>query len=75
MILSVYSLINSVMLKETFLKLGMYNMAPEPISTTYFTNPSHQSVYLYGHSPAVASQRIRKIYHGKEYTRNNRIMD
>jgi hypothetical protein len=25
-------------------KLGMYIMAPEPISTPYFINPSHQSV-------------------------------
>jgi hypothetical protein len=28
-------------------KLGMYIMAPEPISTAYFINPSHQSVCLY----------------------------
>jgi hypothetical protein len=27
-----------------FMKLGMYFMAPEPISTAYFINPSHQSV-------------------------------
>jgi hypothetical protein len=27
-----------------FMKLGMYIMAPEPISTVYFINPSHQSV-------------------------------
>jgi hypothetical protein len=30
-----------------FMKLGMYIMAPELISTTYFINPSHQSVCLY----------------------------
>jgi hypothetical protein len=26
------------------MKLGMYIMAPEPISMAYFINPSHQSV-------------------------------
>jgi hypothetical protein len=26
-----------------FMKLGMYIMAPEPISTANFINPSHQS--------------------------------
>jgi hypothetical protein len=30
-----------------FMKLGMYIMAPEPISTAYYINPSHQSVCLY----------------------------
>jgi hypothetical protein len=30
-----------------FMKLGMYIMAPEPISTEYFINPSHQFVCLY----------------------------
>jgi hypothetical protein len=30
-------------------KLGMYVMAPEPISTAYFLNPFHQSVSLYVH--------------------------
>jgi hypothetical protein len=29
-----------------FMKLGMYTMAPQPISTTYFINTSHQSVFL-----------------------------
>jgi hypothetical protein len=34
-----------------------YIMTPEPISTAYFINPSHQSVY----PPIVARQRIRKM--------------
>jgi hypothetical protein len=29
------------------MKLGMYIMAPEPISTAYVINPSHQSVCIY----------------------------
>jgi hypothetical protein len=29
------------------IKLGMYIMAPEPISKAYFINPSHHSVCLY----------------------------
>jgi hypothetical protein len=28
-----------------FMKLGMYTMAPEAVSTAYFINPSHQSVW------------------------------
>jgi hypothetical protein len=30
-----------------FMKLGMYIVAPEPITTAYSINPSHQSVCLY----------------------------
>jgi hypothetical protein len=36
--------INFWMLEPIFMKRGMYIMAPEPISTAYFINPSHQSV-------------------------------
>jgi hypothetical protein len=43
------------------MKLGMYVMAPEPILTTYFINPSHQSVRLYVHTPIFARQRLCKI--------------
>jgi hypothetical protein len=43
-----------------FMKPGMYIMAPEPISTAYFINPSHQSVCLYVYSPIVARQRLGK---------------
>jgi hypothetical protein len=35
--------INFWMSEPIFMKLGMYNMTIEPISTTYFTHPSHQS--------------------------------
>jgi hypothetical protein len=40
-----------------FIKLGMYIMAPEPISTAYFINPSHQSLCMYVYS-IVARQRL-----------------
>jgi hypothetical protein len=32
---------------QLFVQLGMYIMAPEPISTTYLINPCYQSVCLY----------------------------
>jgi hypothetical protein len=35
-------------------------MAPEPISTAYFINPSDQSVCLYVYPPIVAMQRLGK---------------
>jgi hypothetical protein len=37
-----------------FMKLGTYITEPEPISTAYFMNPSHQPVY----TPIVARQRL-----------------
>jgi hypothetical protein len=43
-----------------FMKLSMYIIAPEPISTVYFINPSHQSVCLYTYHPIVARQRLGK---------------
>jgi hypothetical protein len=42
------------------MKLGMYIMAPELISTAYFTNPSHQSACLYVYPSIVARQRLIK---------------
>jgi hypothetical protein len=36
-----------LMPEPVFMKLGMYIMPPEPISTAYFINPTHQPVYLY----------------------------
>jgi hypothetical protein len=42
------------------MKLGMCIMAPEPISTTHFINPSHQSVCIYVYPPIVARQRLGK---------------
>jgi hypothetical protein len=37
-----------------YMKLGMYIMTPEPISTAYFINPSHQSVCTYVYRLMVA---------------------
>jgi hypothetical protein len=42
------------------MKLGMCIMAPEPISTAYFINPSHQSAYLYVYPLLVVRQRPGK---------------
>jgi hypothetical protein len=39
------------MAEPIFMELGMYIMAPEPISTAYVMNPSHQSVYRYVYAP------------------------
>jgi hypothetical protein len=41
---------NFWMTEPVFMKLGMYTMPPEVISTAYFINPSHQSVFLYVYS-------------------------
>jgi hypothetical protein len=58
---SVYSpLSNFPMPEPIFIKLGMYIMAPEPISTAYFINPSHQRVCLYVYPPIVAGQQLGK---------------
>jgi hypothetical protein len=43
------------------MKVGVYIMAPERISTAYFINPSNQSVSLYMYPPLVATQRLSKI--------------
>jgi hypothetical protein len=43
-----------------FVKLGIYIMAPEPISTTYFINSSHQSLCLYVYPLIVARQWLGK---------------
>jgi hypothetical protein len=43
-----------------FMKLGMYIMAPEPISLVYFINPSHESLFLYVYTLIVARQRFGK---------------
>jgi hypothetical protein len=70
--LSVYpSPINFWMPEPIFMKLGMYIMAPEPISTTYFVNPSHQSVGLYAYSSVVARQRVGKHIPATTNTCNN----
>jgi hypothetical protein len=59
-LLSVYPLpLISVWMPELiFMKLGMYIMAPEPVSNAYSINPSHQSVRLYVYPPIVSMQRL-----------------
>jgi hypothetical protein len=46
------------MAKPIFIKLGMYIMAPETISTAYFLNPIHQSVCLQVYLCPLARQRL-----------------
>jgi hypothetical protein len=43
------------------MKLGMYIMAPEPISAVYFINSSHQFVCLQVYPPIIARQWLGKI--------------
>jgi hypothetical protein len=50
----------------------VYIMAPEPISTEYFINPSHQSVCLYVYLPIVARQRLGRHVTAATNTRNSR---
>jgi hypothetical protein len=69
------------------MKLGMYIMAPEPISTVYFINPSHQSLsvcvsllLLLGKGsvecipPFTARQQLGKHVTTATGTHNNRIV-
>jgi hypothetical protein len=53
------------MAETIFIKLGMYIMAPDPISKAYFINPCHQSVSVarqrFGKNPTnVAMQQLGK---------------
>jgi hypothetical protein len=59
---SVNPLIDFWMPVQMFVKLGMYIMTPELISTAYTINPSHQSVCLYVYPHIVTSQRLGKLY-------------
>jgi hypothetical protein len=60
---------NLWMPQPIFLKICILIMAPEPISTACFINPSHQSVY----PNIIARQGLsQKRYRGNEYIRNNR---
>jgi hypothetical protein len=54
----VYHPINFRMPEPVLMKLGMYFMAPEPIWTAYFINPSHHSVCLYVYPLIVAGQQL-----------------
>jgi hypothetical protein len=53
------------------MKLGMYIMAPEPISIVYSINTSVQSVFLYVY---VARQRLGKIFIAATNTHNKLIV-
>jgi hypothetical protein len=58
-LLSVYlcfPLINLWMPEPIFMKVGMYTMIPELISTAYFINRSHQSVNLYVSPPPLVTR-------------------
>jgi hypothetical protein len=47
--------------ESVFMKRGIYIMAPEPISTVYFINPSHQSFCLYVYSLSLLGNCLVKI--------------
>jgi hypothetical protein len=55
-----------------YIKLGMYIMVLELISTAYFKNPSHQSVCLNVYAPIGARQQLRKQVPTATNTHNNR---
>jgi hypothetical protein len=48
------------MSEAVFMKLGTYVTAPEPISTVYFLNVSHQPVCLYLYRHIIDRQRFAK---------------
>jgi hypothetical protein len=48
------------MAEPVFMKLGMYVIAPETISTAYFLNLSDQSLCLFVYPLIVARQRLGK---------------
>jgi hypothetical protein len=65
--------INFQMTEPVFLKLDMYIMAPEPLPTVYFINPSHQSLRLHVYPFLVARQQLDKnVTAAVGYIRNNR---
>jgi hypothetical protein len=53
--------INFRMPEPIFMKLGMYIMTPEAISTPYFINPSHQSMCLPGKIVTAATNTQAKL--------------
>jgi hypothetical protein len=56
----IYEVLNFWMNETVFMILGMYIVTPKPISTAYFTNPSHQSVCLHVYPSIVVRQRLGK---------------
>jgi hypothetical protein len=69
---SVYSLYQLWTPEPICMKLGIYIMAPEPISTAYLLNPSCQSVCLYVYPFIVARQRLGGNVTAATNTRSNR---
>jgi hypothetical protein len=64
--------INFKMPEPIFMKLGMCIMAPEPISTAYFINPSQQSVYMC----IVTGQRLcKQVPEAKNVHDSRRIVE
>jgi hypothetical protein len=55
------------MVEPIFIKIGMYIMAHELISTAYFINLSHRFLCL----PLAARQRLGKKVNAATLTRNN----
>jgi hypothetical protein len=53
------------------MQLDMYIMEPEPTSTAYFINPSHESAFVYVF-PVFARQRLLKRSRSNEYTNDSR---
>jgi hypothetical protein len=78
--------LHAVCLFVILIKFDMYIMAPEPISTAYFINPSPQSVGLYVYLLSLLENGAIKIplsllgngsnksYSGNNYDCNNRII-
>jgi hypothetical protein len=58
--------------EPVFMKLDMYITPPEPISTGFFINASHQSVCLYVYPPIVGRQWLGKHVTAATNTRNHR---
>jgi hypothetical protein len=63
-------LVNVSMSEPMCMKLGMHIMTPDPISTAYFINPSHQSVCLY--PLIITKQRLGGKVTAARNTRENR---
>jgi hypothetical protein len=64
-----YKLLNC---EPIFMKLCMYIMAPEPISTAYFINPSSQSVSICASHYRCSVTAQYKRYRGNAYTCNSK---
>jgi hypothetical protein len=48
--------------EQICMKLGIYIMAPGPISTAYVISPANQSTCLYVYPTIVARQRLSKVH-------------